>query len=280
MDPRVSAIEWQGSWPIRRTHHGCKVLFLYVSVFFALPQILWTYRQHAVLSYGIFMIYSVILFRWLINKYQDPWFVRGEGPLHSSPLNSQHRLCTLRRGRVFGQPLKMTSCPLTANRWALVSRLPLFFCYLYQGLSEHIWCPKIPGWSSFSGKKWPNMWVPIFRHTHTWEDDHFHVEALVEFPNQLSFVDQRLCGPYWVVREGLGWWIRHPMVVVPVVHYFGLPRQPEARERWRRLQCTPTWAKKIRLLVDHDLVYRWMVVAGKVSCGRWPWESGDITRSI
>lgn len=84
------------------------------------------YRRHAVLCYGIFMIYSVILFQRPINKYQDPRFVREEGPLHSSPLNSQRRLCTLRSGRVFGHPLKMTSCPRTANRWALVSRLPLF----------------------------------------------------------------------------------------------------------------------------------------------------------
>ena len=161
------------------------------------------YNQHAVLCYGIFLIYSVILFWRLINKYQDPWFVREEGPLNSSPLNSQRRLCTLRSGRVFGQPLKMTSCPRTANRWALVSRLPLFLAILTRVCLNIYDALKSPGWSSFSGKKWPYMWVPIFRHTHTWEDDRFHVEALVEVPNQLSFVDQQLYGPYWVVKEGL-----------------------------------------------------------------------------
>ena len=183
------------------------------------------------------MIYSVVLFQRLIIISIKILDLFGRKGLCIVPLwirSTDFAPCAA--GEYLGILWRWPVAPgLPINRWALVS---------HQGVSEHIWCRKFHGWSSFSGKKWPNMWVPIFRHTHTWEDDHFHVEALVEFPNQLSFVDQQLCGPYWVVKEGLGWWIRHLMVVVPVVHYFGLPRQPEARERWRRLQCTPTWAKK------------------------------------
>ena len=114
MDSQVSAIEWQGS---------VSGIFLRCPRFFGhfVGRAHITFKSNLSSACSVMLWYLYDLFSGIVskidyNKYQDPWFVREEGPLHSSSLNSQHRLCTLRSGRVFGHPLKMTSCPRTAHQ--------------------------------------------------------------------------------------------------------------------------------------------------------------------